>query len=279
MATLYADAHVHVYPCFDRGALLGGVLARARGLDGRLSLLFCESSGFDVFSELAHTTRSGPSRLEGGLELRSTSEPISLEVRSAERGVSVFLISGRQLLSSEGIEVLALGLDPESPLTRTADRSRPADWLLEQALESSPVAVLPWGAGKWTGARGRRVARLADQARFSRHPGFFLGDVAQRCWPWREPALFGAHRVLCGTDPLPVPGAERRVALYGTRVDAPFVPQAPAGSLFAALRATAALDRFGRRETLLRTVREQVAYRRSRSTRARSRGASCATTC
>jgi hypothetical protein len=273
VATLYADAHVHIYPCFEPARLLRAALARATQLDGALALLLCESHGHDAFAALRARAEQGGA--EDGLRLRVTREPESLAVAEASGGAELFLIAGRQLVSSEGIEVLALALDPRHELGRMRDRAQPARTLLARALAAGALGVLPWGVGKWLGGRGRRVAALAEDPAFASHPNFFLGDVAQRCWPWPEPALFSRHRVLCGTDPLAVAGAEARVARYGVCAPGALAPDAPARSLREALSASPAPVATGRREPALETLREQLAYRR----RARAdAGASCATT-
>jgi hypothetical protein len=238
-------------------------------------LLCCESHGHDAFAELRAAAAQGGA--PDGLRLSATREPESLAVAEAAGGPELWLVAGRQLVSSEGIEVLALGLDPRDPLAAVADRAQPARALLSRALTAGALGVLPWGVGKWLGARGRAVAALAADASFAAHPRFFLGDVAQRCWPWPEPALFARHRVLCGSDPLAVPGAEARVARYGVACEGALAPDAPARSLREALASSRAPARIGRRETPLETLREQLAYRR-RGARAAAAGASCATT-
>ena len=152
-------------------------------------------------------------------------------------------------------------LDPGDPLCAIEDGTQPAEGLLEGALAAGAAAVLPWGLGKWLGRRGRQVARLARDDRFRAHPLFFLGDIAQRPWPWPEPALFAEQRVLPGSDPLAVAGAERRVGRYGFRIDAPFDPGAPTRTLLEALSARTPLHRYGRRESWISTLREQLSWR------------------
>jgi hypothetical protein len=280
MTAMHADAHAHLYPCCELGSVLRAALRRAETLDGPLSLLLCESRGLDVFSLLRERAARPSGGLEGDLTLRATSERTSIAVRAQSGGPSLALIAGRQLLSREGVEVLALGLDPGQPLAGVADRAEPAADLLAGALAAGALGVLPWGLGKWLGARGARIAALAAQPRFAEHPRFFLGDVAQRAWPWPEPALFAAHRVLAGSDPLPVPGAGSRVARYGLRVEGEFDPEAPARSLLSALAARGPVGRYGRRETILETIREQLAYRARRAaSRSPGSAARCASIC
>jgi hypothetical protein len=275
---LYADAHVHLYPCFDFPALVRTALARARALSGPLLLLLCESHGLHAFARLRE---GGSARALGSVRVRETAEPqsLALEEEGAAPAPPLYLVAGRQIVSREGIEVLALGLAPNHPLEKLPDRARPAEQLLGESLAAGALCVLPWGIGKWIGARGRSVAALAQEPHFARHPRFFLGDIAQRAFPWPEPALFREHRVLSGTDPLPVPGAERRVARYGTRAAGRLAHEAPARSFLEALDGGARLARFGRRETLGETLREQLAHRARRRASRSAHSGPCATIC
>jgi len=250
---IYADAHVHVYGCFDRARLLAAARARAEALGGPLLLLLTETARDDAFRAL-----------QGEGTLAGTAEGRALRLPGSSLGP--FLIAGRQFVSSEGIEVLGLALAPDHPLFAEVDRQRSVEELVSRVLGAGAAAVLPWGLGKWIGPRGARVAGVAGSERFAREPLFFLGDVAQRCWPWPRPRLFGGPvRVLPGSDPLPVPGAERRVGGYGFGVEGDFDPERPAASLLEALRGSGEIRAVGRRETLRSTAVEQVRYRLQRA--------------
>jgi len=281
---IYADAHVHIHDCFDLERLLAAALDRAAGFNGPLLLLFSESDGDDYFEHFRRLAESGPEALaepdsdDAGREpreiqpslfpslntrVRKTAEPHSLFVdRNDDSGVGVYLVAGRQKVSSERIEVLALCLDPGDPIRREQDRTLSAELLVSRTLDAGAVAVVPWGFGKWFGSRGAKVVELARSEDFRRHPRFFMGDIPHRCWPWPTPRVFrNGIRVLPGTDPLPLPGAEEGVARYGFCVHGEWDPQRPVGSLLGALAGDREIERVGGCDSLWTTLAQQVRYR------------------
>jgi hypothetical protein len=120
----------------------------------------------------------------------------------------LILVGGRQIATAEGLEVLALGA-----VGPFADRE-PVETTIDAVRKQDGVPVIPWGFGKWWRRRGAIVQRLvADHARF---PLLFLGDSAGRPGMAPRPRLLTEaerqHRaVLPGTDPLPLPGEEKKV--------------------------------------------------------------------
>jgi len=262
--TIYADAHVHFYRCFDLLRLLSAARDRGRTLDGPLLLLLCESAGYAYFRALHSLAQGGRESLPANLtaEVLVAFPPRLTDESESLRLGDLVLVAGRQLVSSEQVEVLALAADPSAGLEAWPDGEHPARELVERVLESGALAVLPWGVGKWLGTRGRLVAELLSDAKLAEHPRFFSGDIAQRCWPWPRPAAFArGPRVLPGSDILPVAGAERRLAGFGLRVDVDADPGRPARSLREGLAGGAPVEVWGRREGLLSTGIEQLRYR------------------
>ncbi len=270
----YADGHVHLHPGFDLGRLARVLAGRSRELGGDLLLLLAETPGASFFRGLRRAATS-PSegsttgRGAGGLAAlrpQATDEPESLRLLP-DSSPAVFAVAGRQFVSRERLEVLGLGLDPDLPLRDRPDGEQEAEALVEAVLGAGGIAVLPWGVGKWTGARGRLVRQLARA--FSGEARFLAGDIAHRPVGWPVPRAFreAAGPVLAGTDPLPLPGLEAGIARYGTRFEAPFRREAPAASLRAALEAGAAARPFGRRDGPMRVFREQLRYRLDRARR------------
>jgi hypothetical protein len=263
MGVLYADGHVHLYPAFDQLALFAQAIARSERLGAPLALLLAECVDEGGFRGLQRALDTGPRGRLHALRLRATKEACSVAI-GAEPGTagSVLVVAGRQLVSREGLEVLALCLDPDDPLYALGDRELAAEALVRRALDAGTAAVLPWGVGKWLGARGRLVKALVGERALAADPLFFVGDIAHRAWPWPTPAAFrGAARVLAGTDPLPLAGLEPRVASYGFRIEGELDPWRPAASLLELLRARAPLATAGRRATLPAMLREQLAMR------------------
>jgi hypothetical protein len=276
VSEVHADGHVHFYEELDIRRMLEAARERAASLKGPLLLLLAESSGHHYFEILRSAAQGGdlgdeplPSNLSrqviASLGLAPTAETTSVRVdldapRAAEG--ALYLVAGRQFVSTERLEVLGLFLDPDCPVAGTGDGTLPADVLIPRILETGAVATLPWGVGKWLGARGRAAQALAES--WSVDPGerFFLGDIAHRCWPWPTPRPFlvkGA-RVLPGTDLLPLPGTEERLARYGFRVSGRFDAERPAASLVANLSTRRPLEAEGAREPMGSVLREQLLY-------------------
>lgn len=266
----HVDGHVHLHRHFDLDRLAGALLERCGALRGPLLLLLAETAGAGVFGSLRRVAEGSlprdapPPPQSGGVAALGpapTGERESVRLLAGTTA-DVFAVAGRQFVSRERIEVLGLGLAPELPVSLLPDGERGAEALVEAVLAAGGIAVLPWGVGKWTGARGRLVRRLARA--FSAEPRFLAGDIAHRPPGWPTPAAFrdASGPLLAGTDPLPLSGLEAGIARYGTRFEAPFRPEAPAASLRAALDSGAPARPFGRRDGALRVLREQLRYRR-----------------
>ncbi len=296
-ANLLVDAHVHVHPVFELSVVLNGARDNFEGAAAELELdpgeswlgvlLLTEAAGADRFETLAeHCDREGSARV-GGWCLRRVgpltlrAEPSAASMAPAHVGKSgaaparaLLLVSGYQIATRDGLEVLALGTR-----TRTAD-GLPLDASIEAAGVAGALPVIPWGFGKWSGRRGAIVEKLLS----GRDAGtIWLGDNGGRSKLLRSPPLFGRAAelgmpVLRGSDPLPFKSHERRAGSYGFHLrDAPLdVPHPtsdartddPIMRLFEQLRARAQPRGFGRRAGVLAFARDQVAMQlRKRSGR------------
>jgi hypothetical protein len=220
------DAHVHLYPCFPLEAFLDAARANLRRLSPGPAagvLMFTETASDDAFGDLV---RGAGRHVAGHWRVTPTEEGAALT--ATERGGDqLVLVAGRQIQTREGLEVLALGT-----LRRPPERADFAD-ALRDVLDAGEIAVVPWGFGKWTFARGREVARALTEIE---SPRLYLGDNGGRPRGAPEPALFRAAaargvRVLPGTDPLPFPAQVRRVASYVSEIPGPLDPAKPAASL------------------------------------------------
>lgn len=221
---LVADTHVHIYPCHDTGrafSVLGQNLMRLSG-DAAFRLAFLtERSECHLFDDL----RSGRVTPPLGFEIAKTGDDAALWVlREGKR--DFLLLAGRQIATKERLEVLCL-----------AAASDIADGLsVDEAVNRSHAAgglpVIAWSPGKWFFRRGDLVKHIMDL----HHPGSIaLGDTTLRPTVWPTPGLmkYGralGHRVIAGTDALPVAGEEKLLATYGTMFDMPFDPERPATS-------------------------------------------------
>jgi len=266
---LHGDAHVHVHSEHDPAVLFARAIEVAREC-GPLFLLLSEGFGRSYFRDLRAASADAPGGREiarlrrAGIVVEPTSERGALRLHSAGSGDpgAVILVAGRQVVSRERLEVLLLALDPDHPLSETPDRTRGLVSLVREGLEAGAVTVMPWGFGKWLGARARHVRAIVDLPDVHDHPLFFLGDIPARCWPWATPRAFGAGiRVLRGTDVLPLAGSETRVASYGFRVRGRLDPDAPCRALIACLSERTTVEPVGGRDSLIRTLVNQVRYR------------------
>jgi hypothetical protein len=257
------DAHVHMYDCFSVAAVFDAAavnFARAarRFKRERFAAVLClVESANERFIDGVRARRLGRvwRGQHGYWELEHGCEPETLLVRRGHFRLAI--IAGRQLVTREKLEVLALGTT--APL-RDGDS-------LEATLHAvhavGAAAVLPWGVGKWLGGRGAIVDGILRDPKWSH---VFLGDNGNRLRYGREPERFAWARragrsVLPGSDPLPLPGEERRVGGYGFAVDADLDPLRPTAGLLALLQSGASFNAFGEREGLGGFVGKQVALR------------------
>jgi hypothetical protein len=137
------------------------------------------------------------------------------------------LLEGRQIRTSESLELLAIDCSAEIP------DGRPIRESLKLLYSVGAIGVVPWAFGKWWFGRGQLVNALIEE---ENPEHFFLGDNGGR--PHRSPrpeqfrrAQKRGIRVLPGTDPLPLPGEETRIGSYGFLVSGPMDYDRPGESL------------------------------------------------
>jgi hypothetical protein len=252
---LLVDGHVHLHRCFDRRLFLdsaAAAFARAAAVLGAAGcsacLLFTESARDDAFDAL-RDEGAGPWMARPSVETESF-------VLQRDDDARLLVIAGRQMVTREGLEVLALGT-----VARHADGAPIAEvigWC--QSVGAFPV--IPWGFGKWTLARGRIVDGLLAAAD---GPRFALGDNGGRPRGGRRPRLFAQAEgrgiaVLPGTDPLPFPDEARRVGSYCFVVEDWRESERPAAALIARLAALRhSPQAVGQRVSLPRFARLQIA--------------------
>ncbi len=174
-APVLVDGHVHYYECFGEEQFLNAAstnfaaAAAALGAPRWTGCLFLtERSGDHWFDRWRNVAARGQRGL-GKWILREGQDGIAL---IAEGGTcQLVLVAGRQMVSREGLEVLALGCAAELP------DGLDLQVTLRSAAKAGAIVVLPWGVGKWRGQRGRLVRQLIGSAD---PQGLFLGDNAGR---------------------------------------------------------------------------------------------------
>ena len=224
------DAHVHLYDCFDRVAFFDAAHANLSAATRTLGypdgtpgcLLLTETAKDQAFEDLIVQHE-----LPGGRWcFHQADEGCSL-IAELNGKSALTIIAGRQVVSREGIEVLALCCNEQFADGRTAEHT------IEKIIEAEGLPVLPYGVGKWSGARGALVSRLIEGPLGSR---LLLGDNAGRLALAGKPDLFKQARergiwVLPGTDPLPFPNQASRVGTFGLTLPGRVEPDKPAQSI------------------------------------------------
>jgi hypothetical protein len=258
--TLLVDGHVHFHSCFEVEPFLEAALSNFRAASRQLGepdaigcLMLTENSWnhyFRAFSEgLAERETTDWS-------VRQSAEDCSLVVRK-DSHAEIIIIAGRQVVTADRLEVLALATAQEFP------DGLPFDEAVESVVASGSIPVVPWGFGKWTARRGRTVRALLSSPDAD---VLYLGDNGGRPAGAPSPALFrlaGARGVpvLPGSDPLPLPAEVGKPGRYGFVLRGSVDIEAPASSIKSILSPRAQPQRFGRLEALGTFVLRQTQLR------------------
>jgi hypothetical protein len=242
---LIIDTHVHLYPCYDLALAL-------RCLDSNLSqlapdavkiALLAERHDCHVFTKLA----SGSIDLTGdGIQVSTSGEEGAL-VLNVDDGNALYLLSGRQIVTEERIEILGVAM-----AGHIEDGLAAAD-TISAVLAGNGVPILSWAPGKWFFGRGKVVDSVL--AKFG--PGkIIVGDTTLRPTIWPEPRLMQkAARdgigIVAGSDPLPFAGEEVRAGTYASIVDCDFSGETPLTDVRNALLGAGREERVGDRSSVL----------------------------
>lgn len=258
--SISADIHVHLHPFYDTARMWDGAWSRlsAAAPGGNAVLCLTEAAGCDAFAALG-----GGRWPTGAWRIQATADPLALIARRAADGAAMWILAGRQIVTAERLEILAIGVRPDGW------DHQPAAEIVRLLADSGATALVPWAPGKWWGWRGRVLRRLLE----SNGPvALRLVDSSLRPAGWPEPtpmreAAAAGRAPLAGSDPLEFPGEEKRIGSYATVFDAQLDPVAPSASLMAVLRTGAPARRVGRRPSLpataLRIARHFAARRRA----------------
>jgi len=235
---LVVDAHVHIYPCFDLpeyfSAAFSNCLQVARNVGYDRShipvLLLTEGRRQRVYQDIQAEIKKGNTRIgneeTGGYRVFATEEDGSLRIEK-EDGRFLFLVAGRQIVTSEQLEVLALSTVSEIP------DGLPLEKTVAVVEKNRAIPVIPWGFRKWS---GRRRHVLTEFLASRREGGFFLGDNGGRPTLLRFPD-FGREvpglslKVLPGSDALPLPSELKKVGSFGFTLQEEFTLGRPGEAL------------------------------------------------
>ena len=261
------DTHVHIYDCFNIYKFLDSAWNNFSNYANHSKspenftgiLLLTENSTQNWFTSLsAKIEEKSNSELSStNWNFSPTAETYSL-CASNSQGQKLYLIAGRQIITAENLEVLAL----------ITDRQLTDGLSLEATIEAiqnvGGIAVLPWGVGKWLGKRGKLIAHLLQTNHLS---PVFLGDNSGRPQFWLRPSYFQAAeqkgwRILPGTDPLPLASEASRPGSFGLTLPGTIDSQEPGKQLKSMLlNPEVSWQTYGALETPWRFIRNQAALR------------------
>jgi len=260
-AMIVADTHVHIYPCYRvedvwRNAaknLAALCDQNGKGNGDHTSILFlAERRDCNYFKQLVDSGNAG-----NGFEVGRYDEDGVVVIRGNGIG-ELLVIAGRQIVTKERLEVLCLTLDME-----IADGS-PIEDVLGSIVDQGGIAVLPWSPGKWFFERSKVIERLIASCPAGT---FLIGDVAMRAGIWGEPRLMHEAKeqgisCVAGSDPLPFPGEEQKVGIYGIAMSGEFDYERPVISVRRMLRNEGrGITLVGQRDGLWSMIRRNVKAR------------------
>jgi hypothetical protein len=167
----------------------------------------------------------------------------------------LLLIAGRQIVTREKLEVLAIGT------RHKFENGKPIMDTLNEITECGAIPVIPWGFGKWMGARKKILQNILQNRQC---PCLFVGDNGNRLDGWFKSPLFKQAesvgiRNLPGSDPLPFASEYRRAGNFGCLLYGSLNPHHPAKDIKEKLlNPSTKTISFGNGEKLLKFLRNQI---------------------
>jgi hypothetical protein len=253
------DAHIHFHPCFnaekffDEGRNNFHSFATQQEIISFQSVLcFTESFGCNIFGELSK--KADNREKIGAWDIQKTDEQNSLLLKDSA-GFEIFVIAGRQIVTKEKLEVLALGLKED------IHEGKPAGEVIKQVIASHSLPVLPWGFGKWLGKRGKIILELVSSQKYS----CYLGDNGNRPWFMGKSRVFamgldGGMFNLPGSDPLPFVSEVVKPGSFGCIMEGSLRNKQPFHDLYELItQASKPFAQFGKPESAAHFLRNQIA--------------------
>ncbi len=245
---IIAETHLHVYPCYDVKKVFHVLRSnlQSHGPDNVHMAFLTERSDCHFFIELKENKSLAS---DGDIHIKDFGNALLI----SESGYDDFyLFSGRQIITKEKLEVLALTTDINIP-----DNELDAADVIRKINDDNGVAVISWAPGKWLGSRGKLIGTLLEHFSPS---SLLLADTAIRPRCFFEPLLMKqaqkkGYNILAGSDPLPFEGEEIMAGRYVTRWMMDFNPQDPLDSVRKYLKNPSTnFERAGKRNLLFETL-------------------------
>jgi hypothetical protein len=261
------DVHVHLYECFDLQIFFDSAFAnfqkeltkvKKNCAESKLILVLTDWAKQNWFHYLVELTDSDDSENISPIKnwsFHRTKETISLYA-GRQNGQGLFVIAGRKIITSENLEVLALGADNHF------DDGVPLKEVIQTIKESGAIPVIPWAVGKWMGKRGKVIKKLLDE---TIGQDFFLCDNGNRPYFWPRPTYLKMSekkgmRVLSGSDPLHFASETHRVGSFAFSIQGTISSEFPARDLKQKIQdPKTEIRTYGELEKSFRFFRNQIA--------------------
>lgn len=276
-AIILVDAHVHIYDCFKLNVMLDAAkqnfskTANNIGLQSAVTgvLLLTETSRYNWFQQMRdECIKNQPLPVsDKDWEIQLTPDSTVLlakqkkDLQADEKppaDIQIYIVAGRQIITTEGLELLALATD------HAFEDGLSVSSALAAVRASGAIPVFPWAVGKWLGKRGKILANVLSHESSA---GLCLGDNSGRPVFWRNPSHFKQARalnvhILPGTDPLPFASETMRVGSFGFIAQGSLSNTHPAADLKRLLQTTdAKLLSYGPLEKPWRFFANQIRLR------------------
>lgn len=258
---ILVDAHIHIHECYNLNKFLD---AAENNFSNNLSILgsddknsciicFTESEGVNFFDSFKKEIENDDKY--GNWSIILTNDSNCLLFRSSNN-FEIYIFAGRQIVTAESLEVLAIGLENEIKDGLLLNE------VISKVNSSGKISIIPWGAGKWMGKRGQFVEKLILE---KRNFPIFLGDNGNRPWFWKISNLFKLAESkkifnLPGTDPLPFNNQELRPGNFGFCLDGYINSNKPYEDFLNKIKnISAPVKTYGKLETSIKFFKNQIA--------------------
>ncbi len=261
--SILIDAHIHIHPAMNLDRLLDAAWKNFGSVQRKLFpdaahysfvLMLAEGKKNNVFSKLCKIAETSAENQKGTWKIISTEEQESVRAIRHER--QIVLIAGRQLISSEKLELLSFFSPKIFP-----DNTYSLSELATLVTNEGGIPLLAWGVGKWLGKRGKVIKSFIQHPPV---PQFFVGDNGNRPVFWPYPKLLAQAEKrgilsLAGSDPLPINNHDQRAGTYGVGLDAQTLQsEKPASELRQLLFSKKTLIPFGRKAGCFQFIKDQI---------------------
>ena len=267
---ILADAHVHLHPCFNTSHVWDAARDNFQTIANQVQyqgnyvgvLFLTEIRSEQRFQALYDTANKPssdpqPDHPPESWRIYQTHEPCSLLIKHADT-TTLVVLAGRQIVTQENLEVLALITDQEF------EDGHPLPDTIATIYKAGGLPVLPWGVGKWIGRRGTLLKQVIES---DLGATICLGDNSGRPVFWPRPPYFKTAeqkglRILPGTDPLPLVSESNRPGQFGFLIEDSLDLMRPGESMKTLLlNANTSIQPYGQLEKPIRFLLNQLSLR------------------